>query len=240
MKQLVTLLAVAALGFLAYRHYTEQVRLAAEKAAAEARRSMLPPRALSRVVEPFYGSLFAPLNLAQPADLVPPLEITKERILDMQTHAEPEKSIVYDKGIALLNGMISLAEERTKTLEAVLKAAGTKGTLDAPHSTSSSTAFFTQSPLKRWEAEKRRQRPVLDQLFVRLRTAERDWSKRSGRPGMVESYDLPEYTPVLITVDQPVSATANPLARGAYDQRRAVRPGRERDYDAYGYPQTTR
>lgn len=256
MKQLVTLLAAVALGFLAYKHHTEQVRLAAEKAAAQAaaaaRRSMqskatptprplaLPAIAISRVVEPFYSSLFAPLDLAQPADLVPPLEITKERILDMQTHAEPEKGVVYNKGIALLNAMISLAEERTKTLEAVIKAAGTKGTLDAPHSTSSSTAFFTQTTLKRWEDEKKRQKPALDQLFVLLRTAERDWNKRVGRTATVESYDLPGYTPVLITTDQPISTTANPLERGAYDQRRAVRPWRDRYYDANGYPQTTR
>lgn len=251
MKQLVTLLAVAALGFLAYKHHTEQVKLAAAKAAAEAAaaaRKAATPRpkpvylqavALSRVVEPFYNNLFATLNVEEPADLVPPLEITKERILDMQTHAEPEKSVVYEKGIALLNGMIGLAEERTKTLEAVLKAAGTKGTLDAPNSTSSSTAFFTQTTLKRWEEEKRRQKPLLDQLFIALRTAERDWNKRAGKTASVEKYDLPEYTPILITVDQATSTTANPLERGAYGQKRVVRPWRDRYYDANRYPQST-
>ncbi|RYD63805.1 MAG: hypothetical protein EOP84_33310 [Verrucomicrobiaceae bacterium] len=255
MKQLVTLLGVLALGLLIYKHHTGRMKAAAERAAQRAaeaaaararmekpaRKPKKPPQleaiALSRVLEPHYRDLFSSLDQHRPEDLVPPLEITKERILDMQTHAEPEKQVVYSRGITLLNGMIALAEERTKTLEAMLKTAAGRSSLDSPNAVSTSTSFFTQTTIKRWEEEKARHKARLDQLFTALRTAERDWNKRAGKNALVERYDLPtDSAPVLVTVDH-VAPPANPLERKAYDQRR-VTPWRSSYYDRYGYPQS--
>jgi hypothetical protein len=80
---------------------------------------------------------------------------------------------------------------------------------------------------------------IVDQLFVQVRTAERDWNKHAGKNATVERYDLPPKTPVYVTLDQAPTA-ANPLEQRAYDQRRAVSPWRQTYYDRYGYPQTVR
>ena len=87
--------------------------------------------------------------------------------------------------------------------------------------------------MKRWEEEKNRRKPVLDQVFAQLRIAEREWNKRAGKDAPVEIYDFPDRTPVLINLDPPVAAS-NPLERRAYDQRRvSTYPWRWNYYNRY-------
>ncbi|MHA3771358.1 hypothetical protein ACXR0O_07465 [Verrucomicrobiota bacterium sgz303538] len=255
MKEIVTLFAVGALVFAGYKLHTDQVKSAADQAAAAARSEALREGsrkktskpgpldavALSRVIEPLYKDLISPLDQNHPADLVPQLQITRERILDIQAHAEGEKKSVYAQSVTLIETMIAFAEERTKALESLIRAAKGKSSLDSPTATSSSSAFFAQTSIKRWEDEKSRRKPALDQLFAQLRNTEREWNKRVGKDAAVERYDLPDNTPVYVNIDAPVTAP-NPLERRAYDQRRTgtysnTYSWRRAYYDRYGYPQ---
>jgi hypothetical protein len=240
-----TLLALAA--FVLYRVHEERVRTVAEEVAAKAKAQALrsikpappaepPPRgavAISRVVEPHYAELFADLNQQQPTDLVPPLEITKERILDKKTHVEAAKQPVYTLGISVLDAMIAVGEERTRSTHALLQAAARgPGTLDAPRGSGfNSGSLFVQGVMKRWEEERRRRKVVVDQLLDRLRTAERDWNRQAGEHAPVDEYDLPAANPVLITA-QPTTGQSQ-LERDAYDQRRVMYPWRRSYYDQY-------
>lgn len=246
MKEIVTLLAVGALVFAGYKLHTDQVKSAADQAAAAARSEALQTKtsksgvlnavALSRAIEPLYKDLISPLDQTHPADLVPQLQITRERILDVQAHAEEEKRSVYAQGVTLIDAMIACAEERTKALESLVRAAKGKSSLDSPTATSSSSAFFAQTSIKRWEDEKSRRKPALDQLFTQLRNTEREWNKRVGKDARVERYDLPDNTPVYVNIDAPVTAP-NPLERRAYDQRQTgIYSWRRAYYDRYGYP----
>src|SRR4051794_38355471 len=63
------------------RQKEEQERQEALSAAARR-----PLMAISKVVEPLLIGVQAPLDLQQPADLVPILELTKQRILDKRVH----------------------------------------------------------------------------------------------------------------------------------------------------------
>ena len=214
MRQLVTLLVFGALGFFAYNNFLN-------------RKQAVAP---SHVIEPFYGELFGPLSAVQPSDLVPPLKLLKERILAKQASAEPEKRALYDKTIALLNGMIPLAQERTKALEAVVKGAKTKASLDSPYAPTSTTAFFARTTSQQWEQLKARQKPILDQMLIQLRTAENELNKRVGPKAEVEGYNLPEYTPVAVTVGTPASG-------GASAQRSSSNPWGSSPYGTPAHPQ---
>ena len=236
MKQLLVLLAIGCLAVGAYKIHSDRVKDAAELAAIEARAAQPRGQAvgLTKVIEPFYNELFSDLNQNDPADLVPPLETVRERILDKQTHAEAEKQPIYDLAIRLLTAMAAVGEERTKTLQSLLQAAQTKASLEGQNSMTRSGAFFAQSVAKRWDDERRRRKPPLDQMFAQLRSAEREWNKRLGEDAKVENYKVPRRAPVYITADQ--VAPANPLDRNAYNQQRVVYPWRATYYSQYGYP----
>jgi hypothetical protein len=263
MKQLLVFLAVGCLAVGVYKIHNDRVKAAAEIAAIEARskavaeaqakaakeakarrdaeaaqrsKVLLEAVGLSRVIEPLYTELFSDLNQSQPADLVPPLEVTRERILDKKTHVEAEKQPAYDAAIRLLTAMAAVGEERTKTLQAMLQAAQAKASLEGTNSMTRSGAFFAQGVVKRWDEERKRRKPALDQIFAQLRNAEREWNKRAGEHALVENYDLPALAPLYITTEQ--VAASNPLDRRAYDQRRVIYPWRTIYYDRYGYPRT--
>ena len=110
MKTLLTLLAIGCLALGSYKIYHDFHQSTGPSAIAA-----------SRVIEPRYRELFSDLNSDRPADLVPLLEITRERILDKNVRAPKEKQIVYETAATLLTGMIDLAEERTRALQGILQ-----------------------------------------------------------------------------------------------------------------------
>lgn len=228
MRQLVTLLVLAALGFFAYNHFS---------GSDLSSRLNLPWRSqgeaigVSRVIEPFYNELFGQLVLARPVDLKPPLQTIKKRFEEMHRVATPDKQAVYGQAVALLNHMIPLAEERSKALDAAFKGATTKGTLDGPKATNTTTGFFARISTQRWDNAKAQLKPRLDQMFAQLRAAEFEWNRRAGNPKEIENYDLPAFQPVWIT-GSPGTALDTPSP----SQRRSSNPWAGSSYDANAYP----
>lgn len=189
--------------------------------------------AISRLLEPTVVDLFSPLDPEYPADLVPPLQITKERILDKKQHAVAAKQAVYETGIRTLDSLIAVAEERTAMLDAVLRIhARPASSLDAPNSGTSSKGFFLQTSVKRWEAGKAQRKATVDRAMTDLRAAEREWNKAAGEKAWVEDYDVTSLPRVYVKVDS-TDASANPLERRAYDQRRSY-SWRRSYYNQYG------
>jgi len=96
MKQLFVLVLVGVAIFCVYRFHEDRVKQVAEEARAAERRRLKPRRqhanprhklrphlyAISRKLEPVYIALFSTLNSSNPVDLVPPLTLTRERLLD--------------------------------------------------------------------------------------------------------------------------------------------------------------
>lgn len=251
MKGFLALLLIIGIAVATYKIHQNRLDAAVEEAAARARADALnarpaPPKAaklivntvsISRNLEPLHIELFSNLDQRTPADLVVPLEVTRERILDQKSRVDPNESGVYDAGAAAVTAMIDLAEERTKALQVMVEAAGKKGTLDSRNTASSSAAFFAQSTVKRWEEEKRRRKPGVDQLLTRLRNAEREWNQRASPGAHEDSYDVPEIAPVNITADRS-AAPVNPLERGTYNKQQVIYPWRRTYYDQNGYPRT--
>jgi hypothetical protein len=257
MKQLSAVLVLIVAAFVLYRMHETSVKKAASEAAevaaaranteaaarmkAEALRSKVttprPPAlkavAISRSIEPQYQELFSDLNSHHPADLVPALEITRERILDKQQHVEVEKHEAYTAGINLIKAMVAVAEIRTQKLQALLDANARPAAALDGRTTTTTSSFFAQTTARQWDAERQRRKPALDQLFANLRQKEREWNKRAGENAQAEDYDIPIFQPVFVSVD-PV-AVQNPLERRAYDQKRAVYPWRSSYYTQYGY-----
>lgn len=230
-----------------YQWHMKTVNTAASEAAARAREAALPRTpapapihavSISRSLEPMYADLFADLDRTMPLDLVPPLEIVRERILDKKVLVEPAKRAVYDLGNDLAVAMIDVAEERTKALRSLLETtARGKSSLDTTHSTTTTGAFFAQSAVKRWDEERRRRRSQTDQLFVRVRNAEREWNQRLPTDAAVDSFDPPTISPPTITVDFP-TGSASSLEIGTYG-RSTNYSWRRSYYNQSGYPRPT-
>lgn len=235
MKELLAVVAVALSVLVIYTVHQDRVREAAKDAAVEAdararsealkwKRPTPPPKrptavAISRVLEPKLLDLFSPLDQENAVDLVPPLQITKERILDKRQHVEAAKYTVYDSAVRAIDLMLAAAEERTGTLDAILRiAARAPSPLDGRNSGTSSNTFFLQTTVKRWESAKAPRKAAIDQAFGQLRSAEREWNKVVGESAQVEDYDVAALPPVIMKVEQPI-AGSNPLERTAYDRR---------------------
>ena len=131
--------------------------------------------------------------------------------------------------------MIDLAEERTKILQTLVQ--GTvkgPGSLDSRQSATTAASFFGDRAIKRWNDEKARRKPLIDQLMAQLRAAERQWNQNASKDAPPESYETPVVAPVYITAAPAVTGGA--LERGAYNQRRVIYPWRRAYYDRNGYP----
>ena len=232
MKQLLAFVVLIAAAAWAYHMHRSTVKVPAPVATPSPRAV-----AISRKLEPSYQALFSDLNRDSPADLVPPLEITRERILDKKTHVEPQKQPVYDAAAALVSAMIIVGEERTKALQELLKAtAQSKASLETATTANRSSAFFAQGITRRWDDERKRRKPAVDQLFARLRDAERGWNQHVPPNARADSFDSVNVAQVDVTIDPATTEPRNALERGAYDQRRVVYPWRRSYYDRYGYP----
>ena len=248
MKNFLVLLLILVAAIVAYEWHRKEVDTAASDAAMRARAEAQPVSqpapppvhavSISRSIEPLYAQLFADLDRNSPVDFVPPLELVRERILDQKGPANPGQQVVYDAGTKLVSGMIDTAEERTNALRAILEAASRpQASLDGKGALTSTNAFFAQTAIRRWDDEKRKRKPILDQLFGRLRNAEREWNQRLPSSAPADSYDPPSISAVLITVD-PSTPAVSSLERGAHGRQRVVYPWRRTYYDQYGYPRT--
>jgi hypothetical protein len=253
MKNFLAILVVIAAAFALYYYHNQQVETAALEAAARARRDALnsiprrtpepaPPPivhavAVSRGLESLYNEVFADLNRQQPVDLVPPLQMTREHILDAKVRADPGMQSVYDLGEKVTASMVDVAEERTKALQSLLEATvRPQAALDGKNATTTTNGFFAQTATRRWDDERRRRKANVDALMAALRNAERNWNQRLPADAPADSYDAPPHQQVLITVE--AAPRSNPLEREAYNQRRATYPWRTVYYDQYGYRHT--
>jgi hypothetical protein len=177
------------------------------------------------------------LNREQPVDLTPPLQMTREHILDAKVRAEAGMQPVYELGSRVAGALADAAEERTKALQSLLEASvRPAAALDGKNSATTTNAFFAQAAPKRWDEERRRRKPSVDTLMAALRDAERKWNQHlptgcSG--GQLRSATLP----AAAHHRRPV-VRSNPLERNSYDQKRAVYPWRSTYYDQYGYRRT--
>lgn len=251
MREILAVLAVV-LGILViYTVHQDRVKKAADEAQAAAEAQALarsnalkrttptpaPDRPtavrISRLIESQMVDLIGPLDQRNPVDLVPPLQILKERVIDKKLHADKRKLPVYDQAVKTLDVMISIADERTTALDNVLRvAARPASTLDSGNSITSSNGFFLEGAIKRWESNRAQRKAVLDQAMAQLRTAERDWNKIAGENAFPEDYDFGSLPPVLVKVEA-AEARPNPLERGAYNQRRQTFTWRRAYYDQY-------
>jgi hypothetical protein len=196
--------------------------------------ALRPLMAVSKVVEPLLIEVQAPLNIQHPADLVPIVELTKQRILDKRVHAEAERQPVFDRATALLDDLTRLAEERTSFLETMLRQRSTAGTMLNSPSTGSTSAFFAQNTAKRWDDTVARMRPSILQAMEQLRAAERQWNKQVDPDHQTETYDVVHFAPLLIPAEQVTQNSLSPGAKGGTSTT-ATRIWRRPYYDAYGY-----
>jgi hypothetical protein len=188
--------------------------------------------AISRMLEHWYFELFSDLNQATPADLVPPLTIARERLLDSKALVEPAKRPIYDAGVNVLSRMILVAEERTKALETLLSTeADPRTALDSKHTAVASRTFFASSATRKWDVTRKQAKPAIDQVFAQLRAGERAWNQKAGPDAAVDSYDLGSLTPVMIAPSG--AQTSNSLGKGAYGESR---PWRRPYYIRYNGP----
>lgn len=149
------------------------------------------PVGLSAVLEPYYQHLFSELKTDYPADLVPPLTLARERLLDKSTKVVAEKKAVYDLGLKLLDNMKAVAEERTQSLMALLKAAARpSSSLDTAKSTASTNEHFLKLQLQKANDSLKRKKPALDAMFTQLKTAERAWNARFPEGTRAENYNF--------------------------------------------------
>jgi hypothetical protein len=210
-----------------------------ERAEREALNAKRLAMAVSKVVEPLLMNVQAPLDINQPADLVPMIELTKQRILDKRVHAEAERQPVYDYATAVLDQLAALAEERTNFLEAMLRNRSSAGTMLNRPNTGSTSTFFNQNQAKRWEETVTRTKPTLLQAMEQLRAAERQWNKQLEPGKEVEMYDVVSFAPLLIPADQvsqnSLSAAAKPAAGTNSTTGTTNRIWRRSYYNTYGY-----
>jgi hypothetical protein len=238
---------LALCGYKLYQDHLERERLAELSRIAKSTPRPATPRATppppkpieyaitaSRQIEPYYIQLFADLDRNNPIDLVPPITIVRERVLDKHATASKEKQVVYEFATKLLDGMTAAAEERTQALESLLKTAAQPRTaLDASRNTGTSNQIFLEAQTKRLREALMRRKPAVDNLFAQLRNAERQWNIRLPNDSPLEMYDIGAFAPAIITAD--VETRSNPLEQRAYD-RRTIYPWRRSYYEQYGYP----
>jgi uncharacterized protein HemX len=252
MKSLLALAVIIGIVAVTFKIHQDRVDAAANRAAAiaaeNARAEMAraekarakrtpatpaPPElhavSLSQPLEQEYADVFSAIDLQQPADLVIPLELTRERILDEMTRVPAGEKPIYQAAADVVATFIDSAEERTKTIHAALRAATTAtSALDVPGRPSSSRTFFSQGVKQRWDEQKKQLKQRADQMFVRLRTLEREWNSRAGAKAEIDSFERPVVRTVYITAEP--QTTTNPLERGAYNQRRNVYSWRRGSY----------
>lgn len=181
------------------------------------------PIGLSAVFERYYQDLFSELKTDNPADLVPPLALARDRLLDKSAKVNTEKKAVYDLGIKLLDNMRAVAEERTQYLVALLKtAARPSASLESAKSTSTSNQHFLTLQIQKSNDALKRKKPALDAMFAQLKTAERTWNARFPDGMRAESYNFKGlWYPMIEGLDQKASNQnpANYPWRSAYYQR---------------------
>jgi hypothetical protein len=250
MKSLLAFVLIIGIAFVTFKVHQDRVDAAAERAAAvaaERTRAELakkpkpapkPPKepeihavSLSRPLEPQYLEVFSPINLASPADLVIPLELTRERILDEMTRVPAAEKPVYQSAADFVANLVDAAEERTKAIQAGMIARSKSGALDSKTSPNTTGSFFAQGASRRWEEQKKQLKQRADQMLARLRNAEREWNARVPANAYVDSFDPPQIVAVFVTAEPEVRS--NPLERGTYNERRALYPWRRTYYGTY-------
>lgn len=188
--------------------------------------------AVTRLIDPAYRDLFSKLDPGRPFDHVPRLTFIREGIFDKSDGAPTDKHAVYQLSIRLLDGMIPVAEERTESLEELLK------TKSRPRSNLGITPMmdpsdhFMDLQLRRGNDALKQRKLALDSLWAQLQDAEREWNRRLPKNSLPETYKVQRRPPLLIQIE--TNARLNPLDQTAYDHR----PWRRVYYDQYGYPRT--
>jgi hypothetical protein len=251
MKQVLALVVIVFSVVILYRTHQDRLKTATAEAAAIARADALRSRAtpvppppatpappaqvlISRKIEQTYIDLMGPVDGSQPYDLVPPIQLMKERLMDSHAKTNGAKQAIYERAIQLATAMEAAAEERTRALESMVNhLTRARSALDQANSTTTG-AFFAQSAKSKWDAEVRRRKPPLDQLFASLRAQEREWNKIADGTLAPDDFESANIPPPTITAD-PTASTTNPLERGTYNDRRAIYPWRRAYYDQVGY-----
>lgn len=237
MKNFLAVVAIALSVLVIYTVHQDRVREAAE--AAEA--AQPPGRSfgfqakaatpLSQALQPYLETLFGNLDPNNAQDLVPPLQIIRERIAQRRTLVETHKQPIIDAGLRCLDLIIPAAEERTQSLDAVIRIAmRPPSALDAHGTSSDSNAFFLQTATRRWESERNRRKPAIDQAVAYLRRVEEEWKKHYGETVRSEDFFAHNLPPVYVRVEERVGGD-NPLERSAYNHHR---PWRRTYYDQFG------
>jgi hypothetical protein len=226
MKQLLAVAVIALSAIIIHRVYQDRLREQAPKAPANTTKPIL----VSEKLEPTYADLVGEVSSDRPYDLVPPIHVMKERIEDKKAKSTGAAVALYGKAVELATAMEDVAEERTRVLTSMVNHVSRgQGPLDSPQG-SKTGEFFAQSVKSRWDAELRRRKPALEQLFASLRSQEREWNKAANNRLQSEDSDIPTFVPPTITANP--SVNANPLEKGAYGRNY---PWRRRYYEQYGY-----
>lgn len=210
------------------RRKGDEARKGQERERVEGKRPLM---SIAAVIEPWIAGVVAPLNLAEPADAVPPVEVIKQRVLEKRAKAEPARQVVYDRAAAFLDYLIALGEERTKVFEAVIRNRQSGPTTMGRPRTLQNNDFFNQSVVKRWEDTLSRARPILMQRLEELRKAEKEWNKTTDPNSVTEDYFLPPLAPVSIPPEQVVVAAVGTSAKSVA----AARPWRQAYYQENDY-----
>lgn len=220
---IVCLALLSLCGYKVYRDYSTPAPIATVPSEGTA-------IAVSRLIEPAYRDLFSKLDPARPFDFVPRLTFIREGISDKSAEAPIDKKAVYDLSIRLLDRMIPIAEERTESLEALLK------TKSRPRSNLEATAMmdpsdhFLDQQMRRGNDALNQRKLALDSLWAQLQDAEREWNKQLPKNSLPETYKIKKRPQLAIRIE--TNARQNPLDRTAYDRR----PWHRVYYDNYGYP----
>jgi hypothetical protein len=242
MKNFLAVLAIALSLLVIYTVHQDRVRKAAEAAEAAAppgRSFNLKPRkvmSLTEVLDPFVARLIAPLNFNQPEDLVPPLQIVKERTTEKRKELAAAELNLCDQALRCLDLMIPVAEERTETLDAIMRmAARPSAALETENSSTNSNEFFMRNTTRRWTTSLDRQRPAIVEAMTRLRSAEAAWKQAAGESVTPTNFHPGYLPPVYVEVQ--AADRGNPLEKTAYGRHR---PWRRSYYDEYNSGSTMR
>jgi hypothetical protein len=233
MKNLLAVVAIFLSVLVIYTVHQDRVKKAAESAAPPSRSFGMASRRvvpLSEVLDPHFKNLVMSLEKGESLDLVPPLQIIKQRTTEKRREIDPSLHPLCDEAVRCLDLMIAAGEERTQALEAALRiAARPPSALDEANVGTSANAFFLKNALKRWQTEIAKRRPAIEQSMNRLRTAESDWKKAFGETMPPVNFFPGIMPPVYVTIEE--TESNNPLERSAYGHQR---PWRRSFYDQYG------
>lgn len=225
MKELLALVAVVLSLLVAYQMHRD--RLGSAQKQAEAEVEVVPKKQLSEYLEPYRAEVHAPLNEQRPVDLVPGLQLLKNKVASKRDTGDVSKRKIVEAGLVAIDRMLVAAEHRTQILRQIVQqSARPTSSLERSDSENSASAFFKENTIRRANVGKPQRDAAIEQAFAQLRRVESDVISTFGDEAARDDYSHRRVATAFIGGGTE-KGVGNPLKRAAYDQRQVIVPRRD-------------